>query len=506
MHYWDEEDNIEIKTAKTTDGKTYGDVIQTSNEIEEVDGYIYHRADKDSLTIGNDENVINLYYNKRTDLQYVVHYYKEGTTTKVAEDKQGTPQEYKATVTENAIEVEGYTPVNPTTKSIEIQTGTNEIIFYYRPKSNLGYVVHYYKEGTTDKVAEDKNESSQTFGEEITEEAIDIEGYTKVDPTTQTITIQETGNEIIFYYKLVDGLSYIVYYVDADSGEEIHDRKEQDGVDYGTIITAAEEVMPISGYNYYGVDKDSLTITEGVNELTIFYTRRTDIAYTVNYYEKNTTNKLIDSKEEIGTFGEEITAESVEETIPGYNYDSASEYSIILKESDNNIDLFYTRRNDIPYIIHYRKNITEEELAPDKQGAPQTYGATVRESAIDIPGYKKINPTTVEIEIQLDGNEYTFYYEESDELSFKVRHYEKGTTNEVYPEETIENQTLGDEIISENYKKTGSDVQGFSYDSTDKPTLTISSNEEENIITLYYVRNTYGYTVQRRRNKYTTSR
>ena len=59
--------------------------------------------------------------------------------------------------------------------------------------------MHYYEEGTTTQVAEDKVVENQTFGDEVTEEAIDVDGYTKVDPTSVTITIAVENDDIIFY-------------------------------------------------------------------------------------------------------------------------------------------------------------------------------------------------------------------------------------------------------------------------------------------------------------------
>jgi hypothetical protein len=49
---------------------------------------------------------------------------------------------------------------------------------------------------------------NQTFGSQVTEEAIDIEGYNKVEPTTVTITLAVSGNVINFYYTARTDIEY----------------------------------------------------------------------------------------------------------------------------------------------------------------------------------------------------------------------------------------------------------------------------------------------------------
>ena len=67
-------------------------------------------------------------------------------------------------------------------------------------RSDLSYTVHYYWNGTTDKVAEDKTVEGKTFGQTYTEDPIKIDGYTWVSPDSKRVTIDEATNEITFYY------------------------------------------------------------------------------------------------------------------------------------------------------------------------------------------------------------------------------------------------------------------------------------------------------------------
>lgn len=121
-----------LKTAETKSA-AFNSVIESGKEAVKIDGYNFGRANVPSLTIGENEtdNVINLYYTKRSDLSYTVNYYWDGTTTPVADSKTVDGQIFDTSVAESPVGVEGYTAVSTADKSITIGTGTNEINFYY---------------------------------------------------------------------------------------------------------------------------------------------------------------------------------------------------------------------------------------------------------------------------------------------------------------------------------------------------------------------------------------
>lgn len=133
VNYLEKDTNIVLHEKKIQTGVTFGAEIDSADEIITINGYNYDSADKDKLTIGTDEskNVINIYYTKRTDLSYTVHYYLKNTTKPVANDKRVNGQTFNAVVKEEAIRISGYRVYGDSEKSITIGTGTNEIIFYY---------------------------------------------------------------------------------------------------------------------------------------------------------------------------------------------------------------------------------------------------------------------------------------------------------------------------------------------------------------------------------------
>ena len=87
--------------------------------------------DKDTLTIGTGDNVINIYYTKKTDLSYKVNYYWNGTTEKVADSKTVENQTFEDVIIEAPKLIEGYTPISLERQELTITTGDNTITFYY---------------------------------------------------------------------------------------------------------------------------------------------------------------------------------------------------------------------------------------------------------------------------------------------------------------------------------------------------------------------------------------
>ncbi len=90
------------------------------------------------------------------------------------------------------------------------------------------YVVHYYVEGTTDKLVDDYNGDGFVY-ETINVNAIDIDNYELVGDLTKTITLGKDGNTIIFYYRLKQGGKVTVRYYVNGTTDEVKNAKELSG-------------------------------------------------------------------------------------------------------------------------------------------------------------------------------------------------------------------------------------------------------------------------------------
>ena len=157
-----------------------------------------------------------------------------------------------------------------------------------------------------------------------------------------TLEIGTGDNVINIYYTKRTDLSYKVNYLEKDTDKVLSPQKVKDGMTFGTVITSSDEVIKIDGYNYDSVDKDTLEIGTGENVLTLYYTKRTDLSYTVNYYWNGTTEKVADSKTEENQTFEDVIIEAPK-LIDGYTPISLErqELTITTDDNDNTITFYY---------------------------------------------------------------------------------------------------------------------------------------------------------------------
>ncbi len=138
--------------------------------------------------------------------------------------------------------------------------------------------------------------------------------------------------------------AYKVNYLEKGTNKVLHDQKVQNGMTFESTVTSADEVIDIDGYNYDSVDKDTLTITTGDNVINIYYTKRTDLSYKVNYLEKDTNKVLHDQKVQNGmTFGDTVTSANEVIEINGYNYESVDKETLTITTRDNVINIYYVK-------------------------------------------------------------------------------------------------------------------------------------------------------------------
>ena len=132
------------------------------------------------------------------------------------------------------------------------------------------YTVNYLEKDTNEVLADAKVVNGKVF-DKVEENAIDIYGYDKVDPTSVTIELEEIGNEITFYYTKRTDLSYTVNYLEKDTNKTLHESKEVGNITYNSVIKSNDEVIEIYGYEFDSVDKEELVIDVEDNEINVYY-------------------------------------------------------------------------------------------------------------------------------------------------------------------------------------------------------------------------------------------
>ena len=516
VYYKEQGTENELADAKLVNGQKFGDVV-TENAID-IDGYNKVNPTNANITITTGKNEYTFYYTKRNDLSYTVYYKEQGTENELADAKVVDGQTFGNVVTENAIDIDGYNKVDPTSANITITTGKNEYTFYYTKRNDLSYTVYYKEQGTENELADAKVVNGQKFGDVVTENAIDIDGYNKVNPTSANITITTGKNEYTFYYTKRNDLSYTVNYLEKGTNNVLHEAKTVGNQTFGAEVTASvtndaiEKPETIDGYNCVEVDKETLTIGTSTNEINFYYTKRTDLSYTVNYLEKGTNNVLHEAKTvENQTFGTVVSAsvtnDAIEkpEAIDGYNCVEVDKETLTIGTSTNEINFYYTKRIDLSYTVNYLEKGTNNVLHEAKTVGNQTFGAEVTASvtnnAIEKPeaidGYNCVEVDKETLTIGTSTNEINFYYTKRNDLSYAVNYLEKDTNNVLHTAKTVENQTFGTVVtasVTNNAIEKPEAIDGYNCVEVDKETLTIGTSTNE--INFYYTKRTdLSYTV-----------
>lgn len=226
-----------------------------------------------TVTTYTDADFETLYkYEGYTGSQSVVKY------TTAVEPTDPTPPDGKAFVgwfyLDNGVE-KPFSFTMPITKDYNLYPK-------YSDKVMLTYVVHYYKIGTEEKVADDR-ENTVLIGTTVTEKAKMgtelnlISNYNEFypDKTSTSVRILQESQEIIFYYTEAKGVPYTVKYVDADTGLSIADDK---------VVTAENNAFSVVTETYVAVEGYTPQQYKITQELT-FSTDASDNTITF-YYDK----------------------------------------------------------------------------------------------------------------------------------------------------------------------------------------------------------------------------
>ena len=146
---------------------------------------------------------------------------------------------------------------------------------FSEPKA-VTYTVHYYKAGTTERLASDSTKFVM-IGTTVTEKAkmgkdldlVDSGMQNKYYPTNTSTSeiIHQLNQEIIFYYTEATNVTYTVYYQDAN-GKELRPPKTETT----ELSTVVEYYVPINGYapRQFSITQD-LTANSAQNKIVFIY-------------------------------------------------------------------------------------------------------------------------------------------------------------------------------------------------------------------------------------------
>lgn len=318
----------------------------------------------------------------------------------------------------------------------ETVTGNATYIAQYEKLNNLSYTVHYYLNGTTQKVKDDKFVDGKTFEEVVTETYATIDGYTfagTADEQTKTITIGVENNKIIFYY-------YQNVTLTANSKTVTYNGEEHivsgftgapEGADFSDITVGAKG----TDANTYPANFAERTVgtvdatgkyivTDVVNGNLVI-----EAAYQVQYEYKNAPADApacpIDD-----TYYADNTTVTLQQpgTAPtgykfvGWKVDGTGDVVTEVTINGANVRLVgeWEPVTGLSYVVHYYWVGTEDKVAPDKTVDKQTFGTVITsETPIQVPNYKAVpeQVSNLTISTENEKNVITFYYYKNIELT-----------------------------------------------------------------------------------------
>ena len=230
-------------------------------------------------------------------------------------------------------------------------------------KNQTTYVINYLEKDTNKALHNPLNESGNVYDEiTLTSVKKDIPGYVydsvSIDPLV--LSDNTTLNVMNIYYTKRTDLSYTVNYLEKDTNKVLNQSKEVNNVEFETVINASNEIIAIDGYVFNSVNPQELTVGTNSNVINIYYTKRADLSYTVNYLEKD-TNKVLNQSKEVNNveFETVINASNEIITINGYKFVSADKNTIVIDTENNEINLYYEAVNGTVKAIYVDKDGNE---------------------------------------------------------------------------------------------------------------------------------------------------
>ena len=406
-YYKDSVSDINLIDEVNVDGQTFNSTISESdiniNKAQPVgykDGVILTNM---PLTIGLENNVINVLYTKNS-YKYVVKYFYENVTYSNDSDRFTEDESLRSSnnVALFGDKITQYTPqlkngftfykVDPTELVISEVEEDNVINVYY-VRNNYQFVIkHLYQniDGGYNVNDEYTVNGTAKYNEVINSSVYDkheLDGYifNKVEPESLTISGDNSANEIKFYYNLRSDLSYTVrYYKDSVSDINLIDEVNVNGQTFGTVVSLDTVDRNLNKpYGYLdGVILNSGALVIGLsgNYIDVLYTKDDGKIVEEELFKTgdrvlnnvlNGVNYTIGYDAYIEDYVGEVTLTIVDE-LP---------YAIDVNKSNIGNGIYNSENNTITYVVN--KTISENDRAISFEQNILVFYSEILESSIN---------------------------------------------------------------------------------------------------------------------------
>lgn len=253
--------------------------------------------------------------------------------------------------------------------------------------NQYNYTVEYYIDNVKNDSMTETDKAA--FGSEINsykDKCPTGYAFDKVENLPLTIGVNESENVIkVFYKKNVFDLT--IHYVYAEGGTAADDYTKS--VTFNDTYNVTSPT--IDGYTADTTVVSGTMPAENV-EVTVTYSKRTDLSYTVNYYWNGTTTSVKESKTVPGqTFNASVTESPI--AIEGYTAVSNASQTITIDVSDNVINFYYYKNVELTAVSDSKVYNGSEQTISGYTGAPEgvTFnGISASGSGTDVGEYNVI--------------------------------------------------------------------------------------------------------------------
>ena len=432
-------------------------------------GFTYDYKDKESIIISDKENIAYVYY-KRNNYNYTIKHVELGNESNIL-DVETKEASYDATINVNSKEFTGYTYVRKSSETIKITDGENIAYVYYK-RNNYNYIIKHVEENTENVLKTETDTAN--YEDVINVNELTFKGFTYVRKSSETIEITDGENIAYVYYKR-NNYNYTIKHMEKNTETLLG--IEEGTADFEDTIKVNSKIF--TGFTYDSKDKDSIIISDEENIAYVYYTRN-NYNYTIKHVEKGNTENVLKTETNSANYEDVINVKEL--TFTGFTYDSKDKDSIKISDKENIAYVYYTR-NNYNYTIKHVEKDTNKLLAQDTNSA--NYEEVIAVEPKEFTGFTYDSQDKDTIIIDTENNTATVFYTRNN-YEYIIRHIEKNTDNIL----DIEMDSAKyEDIIKVNEKE----FTGFTYDSKDKETIIIST--EDNIANIYYTRNSYDYSI-----------
>ena len=451
-------------------------------------GYKFEKTDPATIpsTIA-DKGVIKVYYVADT-FDYSVKYVIEGTDTELVPGytKSAT---FGTEVGADKKNIEGYTVLNADEKlTIGADSDSNVLVIKYRANT-YGYSVEYFYDGVKDESATE-NKTSQFNTIVNSYDSKEKTGYKfeKTENLPLTITTDASKNVIKVYYvkdaSQTKNITYTVKYFKDGIEVTADEQKETKQIWVNDTKAPVEKsaINTTDKYEGFSFDADTTGVipdTIGNDGVIRVYYVSNEYAYTVEYY----FDDVIDNSK-TDTFKAKYNTQVntyADKKETGYKFERATAPITITTDASKNVIRVYYVKDWFKYTINYYYDGVIDTSATINDKA--AFGTTIKYTDKVKPGFKfvKADGSPLVISINEAANVINVYYQ-SNSYAYTVEYYYDGIIN---TEKTEKSAAKYNSVVNDYTDKCDT---GYKFEKVEGLPLTIATDESQNVIRVYYVK------------------